>query len=114
MRALAITLATPILLSAAVPAAAQYFGRNKVQVESFEFRILPTAHFDIHYYPAEHDAALDAARMAERWSNARRSFSTRATRISGRPRSSTACCRTASADSPIIIAAASCCRLPAG
>jgi Tol biopolymer transport system component len=67
MRALAITLATLVLLSAAAPAGAQYFGRNKVQVESFEFRILPTAHFDIYYYPAEHDAALDAARMAERW-----------------------------------------------
>lgn len=67
MRALAITLATLVSLSAAAPAGAQYFGRNKVQVESFDFRVLPTAHFDIYYYPAERDAALDAARMAERW-----------------------------------------------
>jgi Tol biopolymer transport system component len=66
-RALAITLATLASLSAAAPASAQYFGRNKVQVESFDFRILPTAHFDIYYYPEERDAALDAARMAERW-----------------------------------------------
>jgi Tol biopolymer transport system component len=65
MRALVVTLAA--LLSAAAPAAAQYFGRNKVQVESFEFRVLPTAHFDIYYYPVERDAAEQAARMAERW-----------------------------------------------
>ena len=67
MRAVAITLATLVSLSAAASASAQYFGRNKVQVESFDFRVLPTAHFDIYYYPAERDAALDAARMAERW-----------------------------------------------
>jgi len=66
-RALVATLATLVSLSALVPARAQYFGRNKVQVESFDFRVLPTAHFDIYYYPAERDAALDAARMAERW-----------------------------------------------
>jgi Tol biopolymer transport system component len=65
MRALVLTLAA--LLSAAAPAAAQYFGRNKVQVESFEFRVLSTPHFDIYYYPSERDAAEQAARMAERW-----------------------------------------------
>jgi Tol biopolymer transport system component len=65
MRALVLTLAA--LLSAAAPATAQYFGRNKVQVESFDFRVLPTPHFDIYYYPAERDAAEQAARMAERW-----------------------------------------------
>jgi len=65
MRALVVTLAA--LLSAAAPAAAQYFGRNKVQVESFDFRVLPTAHFDVYYYPVERDAAEQAARMAERW-----------------------------------------------
>ena len=66
-RALALTLATLASLSAAAPAGAQYFGRNKVQVESFDFRVLPTTHFDIYYYPEERDAARDAARMAERW-----------------------------------------------
>ena len=67
MRAVAITLATLVSLSAAAAASAQYFGRNKVQVESFDFRVLPTAHFDMYYYPAERNAALDAARMAQRW-----------------------------------------------
>src|SRR5262249_34984309 len=41
--------------------------RNKVQVEQFAFRVLPTEHFDVYYYPAEREAAEQAARMAERW-----------------------------------------------
>jgi WD40 repeat protein len=59
--ALVSSLAAPATLSA------QYFGRNKVQYESFDFRVLHTDHFDIHWYPAESLATADAARMAERW-----------------------------------------------
>ena len=51
----------------ATPAQAQYFGRNKVQYENFDFRILRTAHFDVYYYPEEQSAANIAGRMAERW-----------------------------------------------
>ncbi|MDX1660569.1 MAG: DPP IV N-terminal domain-containing protein [Gemmatimonadota bacterium] len=56
-------------LAAIVPtdARAQYFGRNKVQYEDFEFRSIETEHFDLYYYPEEEAAARDAARMAERW-----------------------------------------------
>jgi Tol biopolymer transport system component len=46
---------------------AQYFGRNKVQYEDFDFRVLSTEHFDIYYYPEAEEAIQDAARMAERW-----------------------------------------------
>ncbi|MDX1623169.1 MAG: DPP IV N-terminal domain-containing protein [Gemmatimonadota bacterium] len=53
------------LLGAAEPASAQ-FGKNKVQYETFDFRVLRTEHFDVHYYPEFEAAALDAARMAER------------------------------------------------
>ena len=51
------------------PAAAhaQYFGTNKVQYRTFDFRVLRTTHFDVYYYPEEEQAAGDAARMAERW-----------------------------------------------
>jgi hypothetical protein len=49
------------------PAYAQYFGRNKVQYQSFDFRILRTPHFDVYYYPEEQIAAGIAGRMAERW-----------------------------------------------
>ena len=45
----------------------QYFGRNKVQYQTFDFRVLSTQHYDLHYYPAESLATADAARMAERW-----------------------------------------------
>lgn len=57
------------LLTLALPAMAdaQYFGRNKVQYDDFAFRILPTDHFRIHFYPAESLATADASRMAERW-----------------------------------------------
>ncbi|HET8650108.1 MAG TPA: hypothetical protein VFL95_08710, partial [Gemmatimonadales bacterium] len=49
------------------PAAAQYFGRNKVQYRSFDFKVLKTQHFDIYYYPREEQAAHVAGRLAERW-----------------------------------------------
>jgi hypothetical protein len=56
-----------LLVLTPVPAAAQYFGRNKVQYEEFDFDILKTEHFDVHFYAAEADATRDAARMSERW-----------------------------------------------
>jgi len=59
------TLATVAALSAP-PLAAQYFGQNKVQYRTFDFKIILTEHFEIYYYPEEREAALDAARMAER------------------------------------------------
>jgi len=46
---------------------AQYFGRNKVQYETFDFKVLKTEHFDIYFYPENEKAAKEAARMAERW-----------------------------------------------
>src|SRR5438132_1217628 len=54
-------------LFGAAPLAAQYFGKNKVQYQAFDFKIIQTEHFEVYYYPAERTAALDAARMAERW-----------------------------------------------
>lgn len=63
----------PLLTSAAAwltpvaSAGAQYFGRNKVQYDRFDFRIVRTPHYDIHFYPAESLATADASRMAERW-----------------------------------------------
>ncbi len=51
----------------AIPAEGQYFGRNNVQYRTFDFQIIETEHFDVHYYPEGEVAARDAARMAERW-----------------------------------------------
>ena len=93
----------PALLSLAAchrPAllSAQYFGRNKVQYTSFDFKVIQTEHFDIYFYERERVAAMDVARMAERsyarlsegpeprvHASGSRSSSTRRTRTSGRP-----------------------------
>ena len=53
--------------SGAAPLNAQYFGRNRVRYESFDFSILKTEHFDIYYYADAADAIPLVARMAERW-----------------------------------------------
>ena len=54
-------------LGLAPAADAQYFGRNKVQYEDFDFKVRATEHFDIYYYPEEEAAVELASRMAERW-----------------------------------------------
>lgn len=55
------------LAAAPDPLAGQYFGRNKVQYRTFDFRVMKTPHFDVYFYPEEEESARDAARMAERW-----------------------------------------------
>ena len=57
----------PLLVAWAPPAQAQYFGKNKVQYDAFDFRTLETEHFVFYFYPEEERAVRDAARMAERW-----------------------------------------------
>lgn len=63
----AITLSFILFLIFTNISYSQYFGRNKVQYNIFNFEILHTKHFDIYYYPIEKEAVLDAARMLERW-----------------------------------------------
>lgn len=43
------------------------FAQNQVRGDRFEFKILETEHFNIHYYEEEAAMARVAARMAERW-----------------------------------------------
>jgi WD40 repeat protein len=62
-----LVLLGALLCGAAPTATAQYFGRNKVQYEKFDFRIMRTPHFDMYFYPAESLVVHDAGRMAERW-----------------------------------------------
>jgi Tol biopolymer transport system component len=45
----------------------QYFGRNKVLWEQFDFEVLETAHFRIHYYPPDARSGEYTAVLAERW-----------------------------------------------
>lgn len=60
-------LALCLCLCTALPLGAQgYFGQNQVQFQKFNWRILKTEHFDIHYYPEEAQMARLTASMAER------------------------------------------------
>jgi hypothetical protein len=67
--AVTVRLGTAVILLALHAASldAQYFGRNKVRGEKFDFRVLQSPHFDVYHYSAESTATADAARMAERW-----------------------------------------------
>ena len=66
-RMLLATLALALALLAGVaPDAAAQFGQNKVHYKKFEWRILRTEHFDIHYYEGTEEAVQMAALMAER------------------------------------------------
>ncbi|MDP2319867.1 MAG: basic secretory protein-like protein [Acidobacteriota bacterium] len=67
MRSLLVCMVTALIFGLAVPADAQYFGRNKVQHQRFDFKVLTSEHFDVYYYPEEEAAVRLATRMAERW-----------------------------------------------
>ena len=56
-----------LMVATAPPAAAQYFGQNKVQYDQFDFQVLETDYFEVYFYPEEQQAVEDASRMAERW-----------------------------------------------
>ena len=56
-----------IILIFTAQLSAQYFGRNKVQYEDFNFQVLETKNFDIYYYEGEKAVAEDAAGMLKQW-----------------------------------------------
>ena len=62
-----VLVVAALALGTVRPAGAQYFGRNKVQYEKFDWRILKSDHFDLYFYPAESLKVADAGRQAERW-----------------------------------------------
>jgi len=64
--ALALFAAFAIFAPASQAQVGFYFGQNKVHYKDFDWAVLRTEHFDVHYYSEEAEAALDAARMAER------------------------------------------------
>ena len=60
---LSLTLA--IIISDSLSAQFLYFGRNKVQYEEFDWKILHTEHFDIYYYGEMEFIAQIGAEYAE-------------------------------------------------
>ena len=69
LRARVVLLLLGVAAGSLLPgsASAQYFGRNKVQYQTFDFQVLHSPHFDVYFYEEEEAASRDAARMAERW-----------------------------------------------
>ncbi|MBZ0266873.1 hypothetical protein K8I85_01845, partial [bacterium] len=62
---LALAIALALVALVASPAHAAAFGRNKVQYDTFEWRVLRTEHLEIHYYPEEEALAARAAAYGE-------------------------------------------------
>ncbi len=66
MRHILVVAITTTLGLASSVGAQGYFGKNQVQYNKFEWRVLETEHFRVHYYKETKAAVEDAARMAER------------------------------------------------
>ena len=65
-RSLALCLGLVAFTAASVlPAAAQSFGRNKIQYDGFDWHVLRTEHFEVYYYPEAEDLARIGAETAE-------------------------------------------------
>jgi Tol biopolymer transport system component len=58
--ALALGVALP------APAAAQIFGKNKVQYREFDFHVISSAHFDVYFYMGGDSLALRVLDLAEK------------------------------------------------
>lgn len=66
MKAVRTSLVLLVLLAGARLDAQQYFGMNQVQYKHFDWRVIETEHWSVHYYPEERTGAMETARMAER------------------------------------------------
>jgi hypothetical protein len=68
VRAIAILCLGAFAAGALAPALhAQWYGRNKVQYQRFEFKIMKTRHFDVYFYLQDEQTVKLASLMAERW-----------------------------------------------
>jgi hypothetical protein len=56
----AFVLAAAIVSPVKGAAQGYYFGQNQVQFDKFQWKVIETAHFTIHYYPEERDGIMDA------------------------------------------------------
>ncbi len=66
MRRVGLVLALLALSAPAASAQGGYFGQNHVQFRTFNWQVLKTEHFDVHYYPELEQAARYTGMMAER------------------------------------------------
>ena len=58
-------LAGGLAFGTAAPAAAQYFGQNKIAYDRFDWKVYSSPHFDVHYYEEEAKYLEDVVSYAE-------------------------------------------------
>jgi Tol biopolymer transport system component len=63
----AVVLAALVFAAVAPELRAQWYGRNKVQYQRFNFKIMKTRHFDVYFYLHDEQTVKMASLMAERW-----------------------------------------------
>ncbi|HEY0670268.1 MAG TPA: DPP IV N-terminal domain-containing protein [Sphingobacteriaceae bacterium] len=61
------TLLSALVLSAALPASAQYFGQNKVRYKNLKFKVYQTPHYELYHYLHNDSLAFNFAKEAEIW-----------------------------------------------
>ncbi len=61
------TMIALIFMTLLQQAGGQYFGKNKVNYETFDFEIYRTPHFQIYHYLDNEEKIEDMAQLAERW-----------------------------------------------
>lgn len=61
------TLLSAMVLSAALPASAQYFGQNKVRYKNLKFKVYQTPHYELYHYLHNDSLAFNFAKEAEIW-----------------------------------------------
>src|SRR5678816_3967800 len=65
-----ILLSVVVLLGAIIlaqPVHAQLFGQNKPRYRTFDFKVMETPHFDIHYYSTNQEVIARMADWSEEW-----------------------------------------------
>lgn len=55
-----------LLVLSQISANAQYFGQNKLPRMGADWRVFESDHFNLHFYPEEREAAVEALHLAER------------------------------------------------
>src|SRR6056297_435020 len=56
-----------LLLAGPFAARAQYFGKNKVNYEVFDFKVYESPHFKIYHYTENQERIREFAQLCERW-----------------------------------------------
>ena len=64
-RRLVVALLVLLLAAGAMPSTAQYFGKNKVRYQPFDWHLYSSPHFAVYYYPKEESRLQEVVSLAE-------------------------------------------------